>query len=111
MEKELENALKIVRDNGYIYKKWTIEMEKDAQECEESDCSKDCAECSCNMCISQQKGKFVKGDDLNIIIGLIKFRMDTMSRENDKLENGNEELEHNIEWLWKYRNILENLES
>ena len=44
MNKEIEQAIKLLQKNGYIVKKWTSAMEKDAKECEG---------CACSMCIAQ----------------------------------------------------------
>lgn len=56
MNKEIEQAIKLLQKNGYIVKKWTSAMEKDAKECEkmsESGKDKDCVGCACSMCIAQ----------------------------------------------------------
>ena len=56
MNEEIEQAIKLLQKNGYIVKKWTSAMEKDAKECEEmseSGKDKDCVGCACSMCIAQ----------------------------------------------------------
>lgn len=53
---ELENAIKIVRQNGYIVTKWTKRMEEAANECEEMQehgKNKDCCGCPCSICLIQ----------------------------------------------------------
>lgn len=55
-ENEIENAKKLLKSNGYIVKKWTRSMERDANECVEMDEhgeSKDCCGCSCSVCLMQ----------------------------------------------------------
>lgn len=56
MEDKIKEAIKLLRDNGYIVKKWTPAMNRDADECERMDIegkSKDCIGCSCNVCLIQ----------------------------------------------------------
>ena len=53
---EVEKAIKLLKKNGYIIKKWTKSMEMDANECaemEEKGISKDCCDCSCSVCLMQ----------------------------------------------------------
>lgn len=49
----LEEALKIVKENGYITTKLTKEQLKDMQECENCGFEGDCSECSCSVCLMQ----------------------------------------------------------
>lgn len=56
MEDNIREAIKLLKDNGYIIKKWTPEMERDADECERMDMvgkSKDCCGCTCGVCLIQ----------------------------------------------------------
>lgn len=56
MNEEIKNAIKLLKKNGYIVKKWTKSMEQDANECEEMEekgMSKDCCGCSCSVCLMQ----------------------------------------------------------
>ena len=53
MEEKLMEAKKLLQQNGYLVIKITERMEKDMDECSESDCTKDCTECSCSMCVVQ----------------------------------------------------------
>lgn len=56
MNEEIKNAIKLLKNNGYIVKKWTRSMEEDANECEEMEekgMSKDCCGCSCYVCLMQ----------------------------------------------------------
>ena len=55
-EEKINLAIELLRENGYVVKKITQEMIKDSGECDESNCTKDCFECSCSVCIMQQKG-------------------------------------------------------
>lgn len=53
---EIKKAKKLLESNGYIVKKWTLSMERDANECgelEEQGIDKDCCECSCSVCLMQ----------------------------------------------------------
>lgn len=53
---EIEKAEKLLRDNGYIVRKITKDMEKDSKECEKmSDNGEDmdCCGCACSVCIMQ----------------------------------------------------------
>lgn len=56
MEENIKEAIKLLRSNGYIVKKWTNAMEEDADECcemEERGESKDCCDCACSICLMQ----------------------------------------------------------
>ena len=53
---EIQEAIKFLIKNGYVVKKWTAEMEHDANECEQMEIdgkSKDCCGCSCGVCLIQ----------------------------------------------------------
>lgn len=53
---ELENAIKIVKQNGYVVTKRTKRMEEAANECEETEENgetKDCCDCPCSICLIQ----------------------------------------------------------
>lgn len=54
MKEEIINAITLLQDNGYIVKRWTRSMEKDANDCEkmaEQGKEKDCWDCACNICL------------------------------------------------------------
>lgn len=54
--KEIEDAIKLLKDNGYVMKEFTKIMEKDSEECEkllEQGEYMDCCGCSCNICVIQ----------------------------------------------------------
>ncbi len=56
MSEEVRQAIKLLRNNGYIALKWTKEMEDAANECEEMEEngeSMDCDGCPCNVCLIQ----------------------------------------------------------
>jgi hypothetical protein len=53
MKDNIYDAIKLLKENGYVIKKFTEVMKNDAKECELSGCQKDCDGCSCNMCIIQ----------------------------------------------------------
>lgn len=56
MNDRIEEAIKLLRQNGYIIKKWTKRMEDDANECvvmEEQNKEKDCCGCACSICLMQ----------------------------------------------------------
>ena len=45
-----------LKRNGYVVKKWTKNMQEDSDECvalDEKGKSKDCAGCSCSVCLMQ----------------------------------------------------------
>ena len=55
-ENDIEKAKNLLKENGYIVKKWTQSMESDAKECEEMsmhDEMKECCGCSCSVCLIQ----------------------------------------------------------
>lgn len=56
MEDKIKEAITLLRANGYVVKKWTPAMERDADECERMDIegqSKDCCGCACSVCLIQ----------------------------------------------------------
>ena len=53
MEDKVLEAIKLLQKNDYIVKKFTKAMEKDADECEASECNKECLGCACNVCLIQ----------------------------------------------------------
>lgn len=46
-------AMNLLREKGYVIKKWTKAMEIDAKECEECDYEGDCSCCACSVCLMQ----------------------------------------------------------
>jgi hypothetical protein len=52
-ENRIVEAIKLLRENGYIVKKFTKEMELDSDKCESSNGNKDCMGCACSVCIVQ----------------------------------------------------------
>lgn len=48
-----ERAKKLLREQGYVVRKWTKAMERDAQECEECGYEGDCMSCACSVCLMQ----------------------------------------------------------
>lgn len=53
MEQNIKDAIALLKENGYIIKKLTKAMKRDADECETSNCEKECLGCACNVCIIQ----------------------------------------------------------
>jgi len=56
MSKEIDNAVKLLRDNGYAVKKLTNSMKKDSQKCAELSAKgkeMECFGCACSICIAQ----------------------------------------------------------
>lgn len=52
----IEQCILYLRRNGYVVKKWTKNMQEDSDECvvlDENGISKDCAGCSCSVCLMQ----------------------------------------------------------
>lgn len=55
-KEQLEEAIKLLRENGYVVRKITKSMITDSEECEEMQSKgedKECCECSCSVCIMQ----------------------------------------------------------
>lgn len=56
MSNSIDQCILHLRKNGYIVRKWTKDMQQDADECVELDeegKSKDCGGCSCSVCLMQ----------------------------------------------------------
>lgn len=56
MNEEIMKAITLLKKNNYVIKKWTPNMESDADECEAMEAeglSKDCCGCSCSVCLIQ----------------------------------------------------------
>ena len=56
MTEEIMKAITLLKANNYVIKKWTSDMESDADECEkmtEIGLVKDCCGCSCSVCLMQ----------------------------------------------------------
>lgn len=56
MMEEIAKVKRLLVENGYIVKKWTHSMGKDANECVEMEGKgqqKDCCGCSCSVCLMQ----------------------------------------------------------
>lgn len=51
---ELEKALKIVKQNGYIVIKTSKQMEEDMDSCVSCGSNGDCLECSANICLLER---------------------------------------------------------
>ncbi|WP_346961387.1 hypothetical protein [Clostridium sp.] len=52
INEDISNAIKLLRDNGYIVKKISGPMLRDSKRCGEVDF--DCIDCICSVCIMQQ---------------------------------------------------------
>ena len=52
INEDISNAIKLLRDNGYIVKKISEPMLRDSKRCGEVDF--DCIDCICSVCIMQQ---------------------------------------------------------
>lgn len=56
MEKEIKEAIELLRGNGYIVKTLTNAMKEDCAKCEqmqENGEDMECFECACSICICQ----------------------------------------------------------
>lgn len=49
MEDKIKEAIKLLQENDYIVRKFTDEMDRDADSCAENGCG-DCMCCSCFIC-------------------------------------------------------------
>lgn len=49
MTKEISEAISLLQNEGYIVKKFTTNMDEDADHCAETGCG-DCMNCSCFVC-------------------------------------------------------------
>ena len=52
-KEEIETAINLLRENGYVVKKLTVGQLEDAKECEDCGFEGDCAFCRCSICIIQ----------------------------------------------------------
>lgn len=50
---DIKQAIKLLRENGYIVKRFTPSMRRASDECEASGWEMDCCGCPCNICIIQ----------------------------------------------------------
>ena len=50
---KIEDAINLLRENGYVVKKLTVGQLQDAKECEDCGFEGDCAFCRCSICIIQ----------------------------------------------------------
>jgi len=53
MENKIQEAIKLLHDNGYVVKQMTDEMNEDANKCEAMGFEGDCMGCSCSVCLMQ----------------------------------------------------------
>ena len=56
MEEQIKQAIKLLKENGYVVKRWTRAMDEDAKECEEmaeKGLDKDCCGYACAICLCQ----------------------------------------------------------
>ncbi len=51
MEERIKDAIELLRNNGYMVKKFTSKMDEDADSCVEARCG-DCMSCSCFVCMA-----------------------------------------------------------
>ncbi len=51
MEKEIKEAIQLLKQNGYYVKKITKLMEEDIEKCRQGNYEGDCSCCACNICI------------------------------------------------------------
>lgn len=52
-KEKIEDAINLLRENGYVVKKLTVGQLQDAQECEDCGFEGECAFCRCSICIIQ----------------------------------------------------------
>lgn len=50
---EIEEARKLLVENGYIVTKWNEDMDDDAKACSNGE-EMPCSECSCHVCVAGQ---------------------------------------------------------
>ena len=50
---KIKEAIRLLRDNGYVVKKLSKTQKQDADECESCGFNGDCSSCSCSICIIQ----------------------------------------------------------
>ena len=53
INRDEDKAKKLLRERGYVVRKWTKAMERDAQECEDCGFEGDCMSCACSVCLMQ----------------------------------------------------------
>lgn len=54
MDKEnIKQAIKLLRENGYIVKRFTPSMQRASDKCEAAGYEGECGGCPCNVCIVQ----------------------------------------------------------
>ena len=53
LEDKIQEAKKLLRENGYVIIKLTQAMKDDLDECDRSEGDKDCSSCSCSICIAE----------------------------------------------------------
>lgn len=52
-KEKIEDAINLLRENGYVVKKLTVGQLQDAKECEDCGFEGDCFFCRCSICIVQ----------------------------------------------------------
>ena len=52
-KEKIEDAINLLRENGYVVKKLTVGQLQDAKECEDCGFVGDCSFCRCSICIIQ----------------------------------------------------------
>ena len=52
-KEKVEDAINLLRENGYAVKKLTAGQLKDAEECERCNYEGECSSCRCSVCIIQ----------------------------------------------------------
>lgn len=57
------------------------------------------------------KGKFVKGEIIKLAIDSFEASLTRLDKENNSGTISNEQMDKNIEWMWKYRHAKEYLEK
>lgn len=50
---KINEAVKLLKENGYVVKKFTENMQKDSDKCESIGGDGDCLGCACSICIAQ----------------------------------------------------------
>ena len=53
MENQIDEAIELLRENGYVVKKITESMQRDSDKCEQAEEEQDCLGCACSICIMQ----------------------------------------------------------
>lgn len=54
MSEDIEQAINLLRKNGYVVKKISRAMEVDSKRCEELNGNYECFGCACSICILNQ---------------------------------------------------------